>query len=133
MDWISKNTGAPNKFLLITEGEMWGMDAVLEWFPALADRESITTPQGHEWLLNDEFYLRVKLYNDLKRCYFEGIDCIEEVVDREKQEYSYVYIYKPEIDSLEDYGALVRYQLNNSANYDLVYEGTEALIFKRKI
>ena len=49
-------------------------DPVQEWFPALADRHSVTTLQGLEWLLRGDFVTRWDQLSALQRC--EETGCV---------------------------------------------------------
>jgi hypothetical protein len=49
MEWASANTAEDATFL-VAAGEPWHLDAVSEWFPVIADRRSLATVQGWEWL-----------------------------------------------------------------------------------
>ena len=44
------NTPEDAVLAVVTGGDYWEVDAVSEWFPAIADRRSAATVQGHEWL-----------------------------------------------------------------------------------
>ncbi len=92
MEWVKKNTDVSSKFLIITENEKWGMDPVLEWFPALSDRESILTPQGSEWLPNDSFYVKASSYFIYKDgC--KGLRyCLEDVLFENYQDFDYLFV-----------------------------------------
>lgn len=49
MAWVAGHTPGDEPFVVLG-GPTWGSDDVAEWFPALADRRSLTTSQGLEWV-----------------------------------------------------------------------------------
>ncbi len=49
MNWVRENTPDNSRFLVLTGTNAITCDLVLEWFPALSDRQSIYTVQGTEW------------------------------------------------------------------------------------
>ncbi|MBN1168949.1 glycosyltransferase family 39 protein [Candidatus Woesebacteria bacterium] len=130
MNWVKANTDPSSKFLLITDNLKWGMDTVSEWFPAISNRESITTPQGQEWISNNEFYYKVSLNNNLKLCYTKGIGCIEKIM-YEYTKFDYVFIYRcNDRIQLNDIANLIRNELSRSEKHELVFENKDTQIFK---
>jgi hypothetical protein len=57
MAWIAANTAADERFLVLSNTWSWEQDMAAEWFPVLAQRQSVLTPQGAEWL-PDQLYAR---------------------------------------------------------------------------
>jgi hypothetical protein len=49
MNWVNRNTPDGARFLVLTGTNSISCDNVLEWFPALSDRQSLYTVQGTEW------------------------------------------------------------------------------------
>ena len=66
MRWARANAPAGARFLVVPV-DHWAMDAPAEWFPALAQRSSVTTVQGAEWLPNHEFRQRAELHDKLRK------------------------------------------------------------------
>lgn len=64
MRWAKANAPADARFLVMPTNQ-WAADAPAEWFPALAQRASVSTVQGAEWLPDHEFRRRVELHNRL--------------------------------------------------------------------
>ena len=64
--WAKSNAPTDAQFLVIPTNQ-WAMDAPAEWFPALAERESVTTVQGAEWLPDNEFRRRVARHDELRK------------------------------------------------------------------
>lgn len=66
INWAKANAPADAQFLVMPTNQ-WAMDAPAEWFPALAERSSVTTVQGAEWLPNGEFRRRVQRHDKLRK------------------------------------------------------------------
>src|SRR5262245_28551346 len=57
MTWVSHNTPPDSRFLIVT-AEGWPTDKTAEWFPVLAQRVSVDTVQGYEWVAGGAFATR---------------------------------------------------------------------------
>lgn len=68
MVWVRDHTPAESDLLLLTGREDVMTDPVQEWFPAVAARHSVTTLQGLEWILHDDFNLRWAHLAALQSC-----------------------------------------------------------------
>ena len=66
MRWAKTNAPDDARFLVIPSNQ-WGMDAPAEWFPALAERASVATVQGAEWLPGGEFRRRAQRHDKLRK------------------------------------------------------------------
>ncbi len=66
MRWAKANAPANAQFLVMPTNQ-WAMDAPAEWFPALAERASISTVQGAEWLPDGEFRRRIERHSKLRK------------------------------------------------------------------
>ena len=55
MDWITNNTSANSRFIVLTGRSDPLEDPLTEWFPAFSSRTSQNTIQGQEWLLGKRF------------------------------------------------------------------------------
>ncbi len=81
MEWVVDNTDANAAFAVVS-GTSWQADAEAEWFPVLAERRSLTTVQGYEWLGADAFLEHVKHVSQLPVCVVEeDLQCIESWLD----------------------------------------------------
>lgn len=58
MAWISEHAPESGRFLVIS-GDGWAIDRSAEWFPVLANRTSVGTVQGTEWLPGGAFAARI--------------------------------------------------------------------------
>ena len=82
-----------SRFLVLTGTNSISCDLVLEWFPALADRQSIYTVQGTEWTKGANFAAYVKSTYAVQRCLVDSdVACLDSVVNR--SDYDYVYVSK---------------------------------------
>lgn len=131
-EWIRQNTEPNDRFLLLTENKYpsWGMDPISEWFPALAERQSIMTPQGSEWLPENKFLEKVGFYTQIKSCYDKNLACVENVAQN-YDNFTHIYLYKPTKDD-KDNLPLIRHELVNSEKYSIVYENSRVSIFSKK-
>jgi 4-amino-4-deoxy-L-arabinose transferase-like glycosyltransferase len=73
MRWVEHQVPATATFAVIT-GQVWPEDAISEWFPALASRASLGTPQGFEW--TSAWATRVDSSVSLQRCASKGFSCL---------------------------------------------------------
>jgi len=90
MLWVRDNTPADGSFLILTGRADVMTDAVQEWFPALAERHSVTTLQGLEWTLGGEFYSRWNGLSALQACH--DVVCVESIGSRIHFNYNYVIL-----------------------------------------
>ncbi len=99
MAWVSQNTPATSQFALLTGDDNWGIDPQSEWFPALAERTSITTVQGSEWEPNREFERRVESYNQLQKCAEQDYSCTLAWASGTTTSFTHIYISKKDATS----------------------------------
>lgn len=67
MKWAANQTDPDSSFVVVS-GSPWFVDAEAEWFPVLANRLSIATVQGYEWLEGDAFRVQHERADLLLRC-----------------------------------------------------------------
>jgi hypothetical protein len=92
MQWIEKNTLEDSKFLVITGDQNAFCDPTNEWFPSLSKRESLTTVQGSEWLLGNDFGRNMIQIHNLQSCIDEGMECFARESNLFGKPFDYVYI-----------------------------------------
>jgi len=80
MEWARVNTPADARFLLLTGEEQWQRDALAEWFPAIAERKSVATAQGYEWLGQAAFRRQHTSADDLQECWSKDLACVDEQI-----------------------------------------------------
>ena len=78
LQWVSVNTATNDRFLVLDRQENSLLSPLLEWFPALTNRRSITTVQGSEWLAGDQgFQAQMKFSQSVHPCIFEDAKCLQ--------------------------------------------------------
>jgi hypothetical protein len=129
MAWIAANTPEASAFLVLSPKASWEADYVLEWFPALAARKSVLTPQGAEWLAVGTHTRRVCLYNQFRAEAMRSLDSMEQWLSRMHVPYTHVYVSKMvhgPID-LED----LRAALVASPDYQVLLDDAGATVLAR--
>ena len=91
MQWITENTPSEVKFLVLNPTVVWANDKSAEWFPALTHRASLSTPQGAEWLPNQQFQIQKDLHLALVRCLSSGLTCLDETTSQYHLGYTHLY------------------------------------------
>ena len=66
MRWLADE--GPDRPVLVPTSEVWGFDDVSEWLPAIAERRSIGTVQGSEWLGSDGFESQLAVHESILDC-----------------------------------------------------------------
>ncbi|MEA2639386.1 MAG: hypothetical protein QOF51_780, partial [Chloroflexota bacterium] len=123
MEWVAVSTSPASRFAVLT-GDSWSLNLSAEWFPVLAERVSVTTAQGTEWLSGGVFRQRIAVDSALQSCASRDVDCIVEV----PEQFEYVYVPK-RADS--DCCGVVRSSLRGDPRFTLVYDDVGASIFGR--
>jgi len=88
MRWVEQRTPEDARFVVISRNR-WFADRDGEWFPVLAERESVNTVQGYEWV-DGEFVRRSILQFRARNCRSENADCLEPINQRAPFDYVYV-------------------------------------------
>lgn len=131
MEWVANTTPQGSTFLVIPQ-DRWGVDRHSEWFPVLAQRVSVATVQGYEWVPEKAFAKRRALFMELERCVNADVICIDEWAKKGSVHFSHVYI--PQASSAQNppcCPTLVN-SLIHDPRYRLVYSGPGAKIFERR-
>lgn len=89
MDWVRQHTPMGAQFAVLTGPGDNGY-SVLDWFPALTGRASVTTPQGYEWLPGRQYDARVADHVALQSCAI--VACLETWAAREGRPFDYLYV-----------------------------------------
>jgi hypothetical protein len=119
MAWIKSNTPEDSRFLVLTGTPEYGIDQVSEWFPVFSQRTSLTTPQAHEWLPDQEFNRRDQIHAELQACATQDLECIETWAARNDVQFTHIYIPDSVVDS---------FSLNPQAGYQILYDGTGGIV-----
>jgi hypothetical protein len=91
MRWVARNTPAASRFFVVPEVG-WPYDKVSEWFPVLAQRPSLATVQGREWLPNGDFARYVDLYGPAQACGGRTTECLDRWVAASGASFTHVFI-----------------------------------------
>jgi hypothetical protein len=127
LGWVSRETPADSTFLVVPSTG-WEAAKTAEWFPVLAERVSMTTVQGTEWLPDGAFGDAVEAHDLAYLCGYTTSQCLDDWRVDTGRSFDYVYVPKPPggqcceqlVDSLAADGA-----------YRLAYDGRGATIFER--
>lgn len=88
MRWMALNTPEGSTVLVVT-GDHWSTDPDSEWFFVLAERQSIATVQGHEWLGREAYARASDRYERLQRC-TASVSCLELWLQDEGADYLFI-------------------------------------------
>lgn len=131
MAWVARTTPPSSSFIIVVGGAAggWWADRVAEWFPVLANRRSVATVQGTEWLPAGTFRERERQYDQLQGCAIWQGACVERWSTQHGRAYTHVYIPKtlafPCCAPLDA-------ALRRDAGFDLVFDGPGASIYQRR-
>lgn len=126
MSWVASNTNLDSRFLVITNREHWESDPVSEWFPVTAERVSLATVQGSEWLANQHF--REEAYVALQRCSVQDIGCLNEWRKEFGDPYTHIFI-TTNIDDPSRANPSLIFHLENSPLFAKVYDSSSVKVF----
>lgn len=128
-EWIKLNTPADSKFLILTGKTDVFADPINEWFPVLANRKSLTTIQGLEWVGGGLFNHNIAPIKKSQQCLSSNhsLDCITVTAKNAGLKYDYIYIAN--IIGGAIWGSLMD-ELKNSNAYSLFYEQENTVIFE---
>jgi hypothetical protein len=124
MEWIRDNA-PPDAAVIVPTDEVWGFDDIGEWLPALAERHSIGTVQGSEWLGREGFGTQLERHFDVRACAGATAPCYAEIDPT-----ALIYVPKGQLNGLfspEDCCPALRATLEDSG-YEIVYDGPGATI-----
>jgi predicted aspartyl protease len=124
MTWMAANADDGARVLVPTAG-VWGDDEVSEWLPALAERQSIGTVQGSEWLGADAFDAQLATHNEIRDCSGSTVACYAAIDSG-----ALLFIPKGQLGgpfSPGDCCPALR-ETVEQAGYRVVYDGTGATI-----
>jgi len=131
MAWIRANLEDDARFAVVT-GDSWAVDPDSEWFPALAQRVSVGTVQGSEWLGGAAFREQLTAHGKLQACAEEGsADCVREWLADWPADYVFIpkgHRHGP--NSPPDCCADLRADLMADPGSTPVYDGPGATIFR---
>jgi hypothetical protein len=129
--WPKTHTPAKARFLILPYG-LWANDQYSEWFPTMARRVSIATVQGTEWLPDKAFYKAWQRNTALVACLDKDASCITDWAKAEPQPFDFIYLPLPLQTGNPNAWKNAERQLRASSNWEVVYDKSGAIIFKRR-
>jgi hypothetical protein len=129
MSWIAQQTSPAAHFLVISPSQSWEADYVAEWFPALAQRRSVLTAQGAEWLPEKQHDLRVLYYNMFKSRGVSNVTDLEYWARQDCVRFSHVYVSKSSYGPLN--WTLLQSSLVASPDYRVLLNTPASLVLER--
>ncbi|HEX5386595.1 MAG TPA: hypothetical protein VFW66_07860 [Gemmatimonadales bacterium] len=128
MAWARTATPAGSRFLVVTSAG-WSEDRAGEWFPSLAERRSIATVQGTEWMPHREFARMVTLHEKLQSCAERTERCLDQWFATSGLGAEYLFV--PKAPRWPCCRTLVQ-DLAASPQWERVFDGPGATIFRRR-
>jgi hypothetical protein len=138
MAWVKENTPEDSQFLVLT-GESESMcESTAEWFPAFAERQSLSTLQGREWILGRQFGEFIGHRINLQNCIDENLTCLNREAKYFGTDYNYIYLSvktptsnckAAELSTRTTRGLVIA--LENSMDYSTAYQAEDAVIFEK--
>jgi hypothetical protein len=126
--WVKDETPVGSTFLIIPDSS-WETAKTAEWFPVLANRTSIATVQGSEWLPNGGFRRAQEIYADAYDCGYQTTECLTALAENNRVAFDYVYVRKGDLGQCCT--TLIE-SLDGDAGYHLVYDDEGATIYIRE-
>lgn len=127
MAWAASNTPPSSRFFVVPQ-DGWAADRVAEWFPALAQRTSVATVQGREWLPERQFERFERLYRNARDCAARDVACVEGWARTARVGFTHLFV--PKTADGPCCRELSR-SLRSDARYQLVFDGPGAEVFAR--
>ena len=127
MQWVAKSTPADARFLVYPRDDFghWA-DKTAEWFPLLAERHSVTTIQGYEWLPG--FHIRIQKYQEAHDCQARTTSCLDAWEKKWDAGFTHIFIPKSEACC-----TALRASLSEDRRYQTIYDGPGVMVFARRI
>lgn len=124
MRWVSTSTPVASRYLVVLP-RIWASNAVAEWFPVLANRTSVATVQGTEWLPNHAFTRAVAVDSAVDACANGTTACIQRV--RQTDGLSFTHLFIPKSPDAPCCAAL-RASVRQDPRYQVLYDGPGATV-----
>ncbi|MEL7233051.1 MAG: hypothetical protein AAGK74_01065, partial [Chloroflexota bacterium] len=80
MAWIDNNLPDDARFLVITDGDDWQTDTIQDWFPVLANRNSVINVRESLW--NGTYAAQIDYFDALVACKGRNLDCLFELEEQ---------------------------------------------------
>jgi hypothetical protein len=132
LTWVATETDPRDSFLVLSGETNPLHSALLEWFPALTGRHSLTTVQGSEWLSGKQHYqVRLKLFSQAQTCLYAGTDCLSGLVKAYGEPID-IIVLSQEDGIIPVESTPLDQSLRDSSEFKLVYMNEEVHIFERR-
>jgi len=128
MQWVKANTPATSQFVVLSGEANWEIDATSEWFPTLSGRTSLATVQGTEWEPGGAYLATQESYRSLQACAQKDVACLQSWEEQTGQRFTHIFLRKAAPDKGTGWLSL-RNKLAESPNFQLIYDGSEAVVF----
>lgn len=128
MEYVKENTSSEAKFIILTPDDWHSADAA-EWFPYLSQRQSLTTPQGLEWVSAPEFDKiagQVAVLSQMVRNEQAGMEAalLVDFIEFNFTDYDYVAIFADRIE--KEFGGFL-----DTDRFEVFYRKGDVLILRR--
>lgn len=137
MQWVKENTSKDSEFLVISGEQTAFCDLTGEWFPALTERRSLSTVQGNEWLLGNNFAENLAQIQSLQGCIDEELACLDKNSAQFAFDYVYISVSSPtknceasNSSSRATRGLII--SMENAERYSVVFRSEKAVLFEKK-
>jgi hypothetical protein len=132
MAWVASNTPPDAQVLVLSATRSWEEDMVGEWFPLLAQRHSVLTPQGAEWLPDEMHNRRVCLFGQVRNVptWDHDLTDLDLWASLRGVSYSYIYISHAARGPV-DWSRMLE-SAETSSNYNVVLETPAATVLARQ-
>lgn len=132
--WVKENTPTDSQFVILS-GLAPLTDPISEWFPALSDRVSVGTAQGHEWLSTENFDDVLEESAALQECYTQSAACFNDwlVTNNESADYILIDNHILEQSTAQEtavYPSALIELLRQDPGYAVVYDADGIVIFR---
>jgi hypothetical protein len=131
MEWVRTGSPPDARFAIVST-QTWANDLFGEWFPAMADRTSVGTPQGIEWLGPVAFSDRIERHQQLEACATGTSRCLAALVDADAMNGAAMFVVPKGrlagVLSAEDCCPALRETMREDASFQIIYDGPGATI-----
>jgi hypothetical protein len=125
--WVQSHTPSDSRFIIVGAN----YDLTGEWFPLLAERISISTCQGQEWLGIRNHSSCMQTGSSINLCPFlsSPLTCIANTTQTSHINYNYIYIIRRAVPADWPKADNLIAEMEQHANYVLVYHTENVYIF----
>jgi hypothetical protein len=132
LQWVARHTPASMRFAVLTGQDVW-QDPLSEWFPVLAQRHSVATVQGYEWLPHSH-NARWQQFEQLQGCLAQDAECLEKWQREVGRPFDAVYVRRPSAGRGSAWQRRALRGMEDSlqtSGYRAIYDGQGASIWRK--